>query len=49
MEAQRFWHVRTGHTHFSWDDTRDGVRYVQWPLAYPQERACAPILAPVLP
>ena len=28
-----------GHTHFSWDCTTKGVRYVQWPLGYPQERA----------
>ncbi|EIE23640.1 Metallo-dependent phosphatase, partial [Coccomyxa subellipsoidea C-169] len=27
-----------GHTHFAWDTVVDGVRYVQWPLAYPQER-----------
>mmetsp|Transcript_4442 Transcript_4442/g.11534 ORF Transcript_4442/g.11534 Transcript_4442/m.11534 type:complete len:193 (-) Transcript_4442:22-600(-) len=27
-----------GHTHFSWDCVLDGVRYIQWPLAYPQER-----------
>lgn len=27
-----------GHTHFAWDTVADGVRYVQWPLAYPQER-----------
>lgn len=35
-----------GHTHFSWDVTYNGVRYVQWPLAYPQERQCA--LLPLL-
>ena len=28
-----------GHTHFGWDATIDGVRYVQPCLAYPQERA----------
>ncbi|KAL2939261.1 hypothetical protein RDABS01_023495 [Bienertia sinuspersici] len=27
-----------GHTHFSWDATLDGIRYVQAPLAYPRER-----------
>jgi hypothetical protein len=27
-----------GHTHFGWDSTIDGVRYVQVPLCYPQER-----------
>jgi hypothetical protein len=27
-----------GHTHFAWDAVVGGVRYVQWPLAYPQER-----------
>merc|ERR1712113_48907 len=27
-----------GHTHFSWDCVLEGVRYVQWPLAYPHER-----------
>ncbi|GAQ86517.1 hypothetical protein KFL_002940030 [Klebsormidium nitens] len=27
-----------GHTHFSWDMTLDGVRYIQAPLAYPRER-----------
>ncbi|KAK9811554.1 hypothetical protein WJX72_005803 [[Myrmecia] bisecta] len=27
-----------GHTHFSWDASIGGVRYIQWPLAYPQER-----------
>ena len=35
-----------GHTHFSWDTVIDGVRYVQWPLAYPQERQCARFLKP---
>ena len=27
-----------GHTHIPWDETIDGVRYVQNPLAYPHER-----------
>ncbi|XP_024542337.1 uncharacterized protein LOC9648112 isoform X2 [Selaginella moellendorffii] len=27
-----------GHTHFSWDATVDGIRYLQAPLAYPRER-----------
>ncbi|XP_022955128.1 uncharacterized protein LOC111457188 isoform X2 [Cucurbita moschata] len=27
-----------GHTHFCWDHTLDGIRYVQAPLAYPRER-----------
>ncbi|GLI67157.1 hypothetical protein VaNZ11_011370 [Volvox africanus] len=27
-----------GHTHFAWDAVRDGIRYVQAPLAYPSER-----------
>ena len=27
-----------GHTHFGWDATLDGVRYVQACLAYPRER-----------
>ena len=27
-----------GHTHFGWDATLDGVRYIQPCLAYPQER-----------
>ncbi|CAI0540748.1 unnamed protein product [Linum tenue] len=27
-----------GHTHFVWDATLDGIRYVQSPLAYPRER-----------
>ena len=27
-----------GHTHFGWDATLDGVRYLQAPLAYPEER-----------
>ena len=27
-----------GHTHFAWDAVVGQVRYVQWPLAYPQER-----------
>ncbi|KMT03393.1 hypothetical protein BVRB_8g190810 [Beta vulgaris subsp. vulgaris] len=27
-----------GHTHFGWDATLDGIRYVQAPLAYPRER-----------
>jgi hypothetical protein len=27
-----------GHTHLGWDATLDGVRYLQAPLAYPQER-----------
>ena len=27
-----------GHTHIPWDETIDGVRYVQNPLAYPFER-----------
>lgn len=28
-----------GHTHFSWDASLRGTRFVQWPLAYPAERA----------
>ncbi|KAG6555954.1 hypothetical protein Mapa_001894 [Marchantia paleacea] len=28
-----------GHTHFSWDSTLEGIRYIQAPLAYPKERA----------
>lgn len=28
-----------GHTHFGWDQTLDGVRYLQAPLSYPDERA----------
>lgn len=27
-----------GHTHFCWDATLDGIRYIQAPLAYPKER-----------
>eukprot|EP00884_Botryococcus_braunii_P009223 jgi/Botrbrau1/18301/Bobra.0179s0030.1 len=27
-----------GHTHFAWDTNIQGVRYLQWPLAYPRER-----------
>ncbi|KAI5072699.1 hypothetical protein GOP47_0012805 [Adiantum capillus-veneris] len=27
-----------GHTHFCWDATLDGIRYIQAPLAYPNER-----------
>ncbi len=27
-----------GHTHIPWDETIEGVRYVQNPLAYPHER-----------
>ncbi|MCO5547063.1 hypothetical protein L7F22_000504 [Adiantum nelumboides] len=27
-----------GHTHFCWDATLDGIRYIQEPLAYPKER-----------
>ena len=27
-----------GHTHFGWDAEHDGVRFVQPPLGYPQER-----------
>lgn len=27
-----------GHTHFCWDATLDGIRYIQSPLAYPKER-----------
>lgn len=27
-----------GHTHFNWDCSIDGVRYIQRPLAYPKER-----------
>jgi len=26
------------HIHIPWDETMDGVRYLQHPLAYPQER-----------
>jgi hypothetical protein len=26
-----------GHTHFGWDQTLDGVRYVQAPVSYPHE------------
>ena len=29
-----------GHTHFNWDAEIDGVRYVQWPEGYPQEKRC---------
>jgi hypothetical protein len=28
-----------GHTHFGWDATVEGVRYVQASLCYPQERS----------
>ncbi|MEW5298995.1 MAG: hypothetical protein WDW36_002056 [Sanguina aurantia] len=28
-----------GHTHFAWDTTLDGVRYLQAPLCYPTERS----------
>jgi len=31
-----------GHTHFSWDQTVDGVRYIQAPLCYPSERRRRP-------
>eukprot|EP00929_Paragymnodinium_shiwhaense_P072627 TRINITY_DN36863_c0_g1_i1.p1 TRINITY_DN36863_c0_g1~~TRINITY_DN36863_c0_g1_i1.p1 ORF type:complete len:374 (+),score=49.29 TRINITY_DN36863_c0_g1_i1:54-1124(+) len=27
-----------GHTHFGWDATHDGIRYIQCALAYPYER-----------
>jgi len=27
-----------GHTHFGWDATLDGTRYLQAALAYPEER-----------
>eukprot|EP00916_Digyalum_oweni_P021973 GHVL01036417.1.p1 GENE.GHVL01036417.1~~GHVL01036417.1.p1 ORF type:complete len:317 (+),score=45.92 GHVL01036417.1:98-1048(+) len=27
-----------GHTHFAWDSTLDGIRYIQAPLSYPSER-----------
>jgi len=27
-----------GHSHIRWDETIDGVRYLQRPLGYPQER-----------
>jgi len=27
-----------GHTHLGWDATIDGVRYLQAPLSYPEER-----------
>jgi len=37
-ELQPSLHV-FGHTHFSWDATLDGVRYIQAPLCYPQERS----------
>ena len=30
-----------GHTHFNWDCSIDGVRYLQRPLAYPKERRSA--------
>lgn len=30
-----------GHTHFSYDVSLRGTRYVQWPLAYPAEQKCA--------
>lgn len=30
-----------GHTHFNWDCTIDGTRYIQRPLAYPKERRYA--------
>jgi hypothetical protein len=28
-----------GHTHFGWDATLRGVRYIQAPLSYPKERS----------
>ena len=31
-----------GHTHFGWDAEHDGVRFVQPPLGYPQERRKRP-------
>ena len=31
-----------GHTHFGWDHTLDGIRYVQCPLATPNEREYRP-------
>ena len=26
-----------GHTHFGWDHTLDGIRYIQAPVSYPNE------------
>jgi len=37
-----------GHTHFAWDAVHGGVRYVQWPLAYPQERQYAAHMSCIL-
>ena len=28
-----------GHTHFAWDQTLEGTRYLSWPLGSPQEQA----------
>ena len=28
-----------GHTHFAWDQTLDGIRYIQWCLATPAEQS----------
>ncbi|KAL2628813.1 hypothetical protein R1flu_013499 [Riccia fluitans] len=36
-----------GHTHFAWDATLDGIRYIQAPLAYPKERARKQISADI--
>eukprot|EP00042_Codosiga_hollandica_P039276 m.327533 g.327533 ORF g.327533 m.327533 type:complete len:360 (-) comp55582_c0_seq8:4627-5706(-) len=27
-----------GHTHINWDNVEEGIRCVQWPLAYPREQ-----------
>ena len=41
LRPQHHLHV-FGHSHFSWDATLDGVRYVQPPLCYPTERKRRP-------
>jgi hypothetical protein len=38
LEAPHWPPNPTGQTHLGWDATLDGVRYLQAPLAYPEER-----------
>jgi len=37
-----------GHTHFEWDATICGTRYVQWPMGYPREQRGGSMRQPMM-